>query len=96
MPKSNDQICITVRVTPGAKRNSIISHKEGVWYIKIAAPPVEGRANEELISYISRVLDIRKSAVAVLKGQSSRIKVLAITGLSQADIEKRLYAEMSR
>jgi uncharacterized protein len=87
---------IDARIAPGARRNSVSSQKEGVWYIKIAAQPFEGQANQELIAYLSRTLDIPKSAIMVIKGQSSRLKTLLISGLSVSMIEQRLGVEMNR
>jgi uncharacterized protein len=85
---------ISVRVTPGAKKNSIAALKEGIWQIKVAAPPVEGKANQELIDYLSDVLGLRKSAISVLKGQTSRLKIISVAGLSSAEIESRLGSKL--
>lgn len=76
------QNCLTlsVRVAPNAKRSGI----EGVWngtHLKIAltAPPVDGKANEALISFLADYCDIRKSAVTLLTGQTGRIKTIELT-----------------
>jgi uncharacterized protein (TIGR00251 family) len=58
--------------------------------VKIAAPPVEGKANERLIEFISRTLEIRKSDLRVIKGNTSRSKLIGISGLSQDEITLRL------
>ncbi|MGA3094725.1 MAG: DUF167 domain-containing protein [Dehalococcoidales bacterium] len=89
-----DKAILAVRVTPGAKRNAITALKEGVWNIKIAAPPVEGRANEELVAFLSKKLDIRRSSLNVIKGQSSRNKLVSVSGMSQKEIARRLSAEL--
>ena len=91
---SNKDTIISLRVTPGAKRNAVLAHTEGVWCIKIAAPPVEGKANDELVVYLSKLLGVRKSNLSVLKGQTSRNKLVSVAGLSQAEIELKLTAEM--
>jgi len=81
---------ISIKVVPGAKNNSIAGFGEGTWRVKITAPPVDGRANEKLVAYLSRVLDVRKSAISISSGQSGRIKTLSIDGLSANEINERL------
>ena len=79
-----------VRVTPGAPRNEVMSYVEGVLKVKVAAPPVKGQANKELISFLAEYLDLRKSQLSILKGETSRDKVLVISGLSQEQLELNL------
>jgi uncharacterized protein len=81
---------LTVKVTPNAGRNEISGCKEGVWQVKIGAPPDKGKANKELADYLAEKLDIRKSAIRVIIGQTSRNKVLEIEGFGREEIEKRL------
>jgi hypothetical protein len=56
----------------------------------VSAPPVKGKANEELIAFLSKVLDISKSKIGIIRGHTARNKVIAIDGLSQEDTMKRL------
>jgi uncharacterized protein (TIGR00251 family) len=83
---------ISVRVTPGASRNAVTAFRDGVWHVKVAAPPVEGKANERLIEFLSRTLGIRKSNLSVIKGQTSRSKLICVSGLAQKEITLRLSA----
>ncbi len=61
--------------------------------VKVAAPPVRGKANKELIDFLSQLLGISKSSIAIEKGLTSRKKVIAVKGLSQTQILERLGAE---
>jgi uncharacterized protein (TIGR00251 family) len=81
---------LAIKVTPNAGRNEIVSLKDGVLHIKIAAPPEKGRANKELIDFLAEKLGIRKSAVLVVKGQTSRHKVIIIEGMGGDEVLKRL------
>jgi uncharacterized protein (TIGR00251 family) len=72
----------TLRIQPGAPKNEIVGFANGVWKIKIAAPPVEGKANKELIDYLSEVLDVAKSSITIIKGEKGRDKTILIVGLS--------------
>jgi len=89
-----NEATLSVHVTPGARRNSVTALKEGIWYIKIAAPPVEGKANLELVAYLSKTLDLRKSNLSVLKGQTSRNKLVSVMGMSRAEVTQKLTAQM--
>lgn len=51
---------------------------EGKWLVKIKAPAVDGKANENLINYLSDILNLPKSKIHVRKGQTSRLKCLEI------------------
>ena len=83
-------IRLQVRVSPNARRNEVTGFSEGVLFIKVAAPPDRGKANKELISYLSRRLGISRSSLHLLKGSASRNKVISVDGLSRAEIMERL------
>lgn len=71
---------ITVRIIPNAKTNELVGHETGAWKIRLNAPPIEGRANEALIAFLSDVLDCSKSEIRIVRGLGSREKVLEIPG----------------
>ncbi len=79
-----------MRVHPNASRSAVAGYIDDILQVKIAAPPVKGKANRELVAFLSRMLGISKSAVSIEKGLTSRNKVLAISGMSREDIAKRL------
>ncbi|MGB2854691.1 MAG: DUF167 domain-containing protein, partial [Dehalococcoidia bacterium] len=81
---SQNQTNITVQIQPNAKRNEVLGFEDGVLRVKIAAPPVRGKANKELIDFLSGLLGVNKSSITIEKGVTSRRKVIAIEGLSQA------------
>ena len=81
---------IKVRVYPSASRNGVVGFVDGVLGVKVSAPPVKGKANKELIVLLSQVLGVDKSQVSIIAGQASRNKVIAVRGLSQEEIMKRL------
>ncbi|MBT3362914.1 MAG: YggU family protein [Chloroflexi bacterium] len=81
---TNDAIKISVKVSPGARKNSIADYTDDVLRLKIAAPPVDGKANKELIAYLSKVLGISKSSIDIEKGLTSRNKQISIEGIDKA------------
>jgi len=58
--------------------------------VKVAAPPSKGKANERLIAFFSRLLGVSKRNISIIKGHTSRNKLIVIDGLSREDIMKRL------
>lgn len=81
---------ISVRVYPNAARNELLGQIDGVWQFRVSAPPVKGKANKELLDFLSQVLGVGKSSLSLAKGHTSRNKVIAIDGLAEEEIMKRL------
>ena len=81
---------IGVRLKPGAKREKIVSIDEREICIAVTAPPVDGKANEALIKFLAKILDAPKSAIAILRGQTSRIKLVEIVGMTKEDAMKKI------
>ena len=90
MPASGNKTKISLRVYPNAGRNEIVGLSDGVLRVKISAPPIKGKANRELITFLSRLLGVGKSSVNSIKGHTIRNKVVAIDGLSREEVMKRL------
>ncbi len=68
---------IMVRVIPGAKRNLIEETGDGL-KVHLTAPPVEGKANKLLVEVLAEHFHCRKSQVKIVRGDKSRVKVIAI------------------
>ena len=86
---------ISLKVQPNATRNELVDFTNSVLKVKVAAPPVKGKANAELIVFLSEILGISKSSLSIVIGHTSRNKTIAIAGLSQDEIIKRLTSEPS-
>lgn len=74
---------ITVQIQPKSSRDEITGIHNGRLKIKIAAPPVEGKANQRLISFIAKTFRVPKSGVEIVKGKTSKLKTVKISGLDQ-------------
>ncbi len=81
---------ISVRVSPNSTRNEVVGFNDGVWQMKVSAPPVKGKANEELIAFLSKILGVGRSSLSIIKGHTNRNKLIAIDGLTQSEVMKRL------
>lgn len=75
-------IVFNVKVIPRASRSEIVGEQAGVLRVKIAAPPVDGAANEELMRVIAKQFGIRSGAVRILAGQTGRMKKIRVEGIS--------------
>jgi len=89
-----DGCTLPVRVHPGAKRNAVTGTHDGAVKISLTTPPTDGRANEALIAFLAERLNIPRSRIALVSGQTSRSKVLRITGLNTAEVESRLGPDL--
>jgi uncharacterized protein len=87
---------ISVRLTPRADRNGLVRFDAGVLHARVSAPPVEGAANTALVELLSDALDVRKSAIIIVSGSSSREKRVEIHDLLQEDLEKRVQSAILR
>lgn len=81
---------ISLHVYPNAPRNEIVGFTDGVLGVRVAAPPVKGQANRELVAFLSQLLGVGKSSLAIIRGHTSRNKLVAVSGLSQEEVLKRL------
>ena len=88
--EGNCKTIIQVKVVPRSSSNIIISEEEGVFKIKLTAPPVEGKANTALKQLLSKRLGVPKGNVEIISGQRSRVKAVRIHGLSCKDVTKLL------
>jgi len=73
-----EPMILQVKITPNASKNSIAGFQGELLRIRIAAPPDKGKANDELVEFLSGVLNVAKSRIKLLSGHTSRLKRLEI------------------
>jgi len=78
-----DGIAFKVRVQPRASKNMVAGIMGDFLKIKLTSPPVDGAANAACIAFIAGILDIAKSAVVIINGQNSRLKVIKVIGMDK-------------
>lgn len=84
---------ISLRVYPSAARSEVVDFSSGVWRVRVATPPVKGKANRELLALLSQRLRVNKRAITLIKGHTSRNKIIAVAGLNQTEVMARLWVE---
>jgi len=90
MREKDGSLTFSARVVPRAKRNQIMGVKGGILKVRIAAPPVKGKANEALVEFLAQALGVRKWQVEIVSGQRTRNKTLRVRGLSEEETRQRL------
>jgi uncharacterized protein (TIGR00251 family) len=81
---------LSVRLAPRAARDEVGGFEGETLRVRVAAPPVDGRANAALTRLLASKLGVSRSAVRVVVGETSRLKVVAIDGLSDLEVRRRL------
>ena len=83
---ADGRITLTLHIQPGAKKTEFAGMHGDALKIRLAAPPVDGKANAALVDFVAGALRLPKSAVTLKSGQTSRRKVLEVSGSSSERI----------
>jgi uncharacterized protein len=91
---TENKATLEIHLQPGAKSNEIIGFRDDVLWVKVAAPPDKGRANAALIELLAKSLSIPKSDLSLVRGFTSRQKVIAINGLTTTALKGKLTRDV--
>jgi len=87
---------LAIRVTARSSKNEIIEIlNDGTVRIRLMAPPVEGKANEALVSFLAEVLDVPRSRIDIVAGETGRDKLVAILGLDAETVHTRILTHLA-
>ena len=86
---------LNIRVIPRAKRSAVADRRGDTWVIRLQAPPVDGAANEALVTFIAQTLGLPKRAVVIVSGAASRQKRVRVESLDAATAAERLAQAMA-
>ena len=75
-----------VKVQPKSSRDQVLGYRDGVLQLRVTAPPDKGRANAAVVALLADALGVAKSRVRIVRGQSSRDKVLTVESLTPEDV----------
>lgn len=81
---------ITIKAHPRARRSAITGRLGEAWKLSLAAPPVDGKANDECVRFFAELAGVPRSRVRIVSGASNRLKVVEVEGVEQSDLEARL------
>ena len=85
--ETDDGVVFKARVQPRGSRNEIAGLQGDALKIKLTAPPVEGAANKMCIQFLAKCLNVRKSDVEIIRGQSSRTKKVLVKSVTRKKVE---------
>ena len=88
--QNKNQVILTVRVSPNARRSGFDGLFNNALRVALQAPPVDGKANEALIEFLSDFFDVRKSAITILSGETSRMKRISLLFSSESSAQTAL------
>jgi uncharacterized protein len=92
---ARDGAILNLRVSPGARRTSIEgAYGEEALKLRVAAPPVDGKANAEAERYVAELFGVATSDVSVVRGASSRNKALLVRGAHAEEVHERLSGRL--
>lgn len=87
-------VTLTIHAQPGAKRTEFAGLYGEAIKLRLAAPPVDGKANAALITFLASYLEVPKAAVTILAGESSRHKIVWVQAVTEAALG-RLEAQVA-
>jgi uncharacterized protein (TIGR00251 family) len=94
-PECGQKAVLSIRVQPNASKNEVVGLDGEILKIKIAAPPVDDKANAACIQFFSKLLRVPKSHIYIMRGHKSRLKIIQVVGMSQDSCLHRLSESVS-
>jgi uncharacterized protein (TIGR00251 family) len=84
------QARLQIRLNPRSSRDRLAGREGDVWRVSLAAPPVDGQANQSLLRFLAKNLGLSPSSLTLAQGRASRRKLVLVDGLGQEELERRL------
>lgn len=88
--QTDEGVELTIRAQPRASRTEVAGPYGDALRIRLAAPPVDGAANDELVAFLANALGVRKGDVEITRGHGSRSKTVRVRGVDAAVARRRL------
>jgi len=91
MPPNRGESCtIKVRVQPKSSRNQVDGFQDGALRVRVTAAPTEGQANAAVIAILAKTLGVSKSRLEIIRGYSSRDKVVSVDTLTEQEVQRKI------
>ena len=96
MPSNPGESCtIKIRVQPKSSRNQVDGFQDGALRVRVTAAPTEGQANAAVIALLAKTLGVSKSRLGIIRGYSSRDKVVSVDTLTQQEVRRKIEVEVN-
>jgi len=83
-----DRVTFSVRVVPRASKSELLSGEDGTLRLRIASPPVDGAANDEIVRFLSKAFGVSKGSVSIVSGDKSKVKRICVSGACERTLTK--------
>jgi uncharacterized protein (TIGR00251 family) len=83
-------VTLSVKIHPRAKKDAITGILDGALKVSLTAPPIDGKANDACIAFLAKLLQLPRSSVTIASGQTSRGKLIRVSGLSAEEVRRRI------
>ena len=87
---NDETVVIPVQTVPGASRSEIVGMEAGTLKVRVAAPPVRGKANKELVELLAKALGVRRTQVQIVGGLRARRKTVRVHGVHKDEVSSLL------
>ena len=88
----DDAVTFSVRAQPRAPKSKIVGEIEGVLKIRLAAPPVDGAANEEMIYFLAKFFAVSRQSIEIIFGATAKNKIVRVHGITGEQFLAKLSA----
>lgn len=93
---ASDAVVLRVHVQPGAGRDAVVGTHGDALKVRVAAPPVSGRANDAVVALLARELNVPAADLSISAGAASRVKRVRVSGMDPEAFDKRLDAVLEK
>ena len=91
--EAGGEVTFRVRVAPRASRSAAAGEHDGALKVRVAAPPVEGAANDELVRFLARALGLTTASVEIVSGHASKSKLVRARGATARQVRQLAAAD---
>ena len=88
--EADGDVVFTAKIIPASSRTSISGLLDGMLKVKVSAPPEKGKANQCLLGFLAKRLDVKKNAVNIISGHAGPVKQVKVSGVSAGTLLKKL------
>ena len=90
LTKTDNGIILSLKLVPNSSFSKVVDYTDEYVRVKISSPPIENKANKELISFCSKLLDVNKSKIEIVSGEKSKLKKVLIKDTKLEEVTKTL------
>lgn len=88
--KTENGIIISLKLVPNSSFSKVVDYTDEYLRVKISSPPIENKANKELVAFCSKLLDVNKSKIEIVSGEKSKLKKVLIKDTKLEEITQKL------